>query len=416
MLNKIWFFLLFYLSAINMAFSNFTFLETSLEEDIKRAHHVSGWRQKVWSDEEKIYLEERTLFIYEAHEFPLTVCINKQKIPLRMAKQHKHAIRLWNITYRERKLELWDQGLLSEHEFKQQTPNSSYGLFKVLSCQDQSSLKKTHIFASYWYMKKTKKREHLGVQMHDKTFNCDWWDYFMGIPGVPWTCLAFKRELRKLIGLNLSRVKTDDYTYVDWKHIDPRSSHVKISRTHFAYKNIAHELGHALGIPHVNSTIMEHSDSCWNTKSGVCQIADSLIDFFIGYYVNDLEIRIEQRETEQLRLIRRKRLELRRRAQRRREYQRQRLELRETRRQEQLLSRIHNVSLTEIENGIKELEIFIELKFQEKYQLQNDYPKTGNSFYNHRLRSVEDQIARAQRNLNDLKNAHLNKILGLPNL
>ena len=399
--------LLFCICTVNTVFANSLFLKTTLEEDIERAKHISGWEQQAWTDEEK-GTELKSYFIYEVHEFPLTVCIDKQNIAPRMVKQHKHAIKLWNITYRKRKHELFDQGYLSEHEFKRQTPNSSYGLFKLLNCQDDSSLKKVHIFASYWNMK-TKKINPLGALTYERTFNCDWWDYI----SVGMSCLAFKNELRKIIGFNLSRIKTNDYEYTTWKQIDPNSSKVKITRKHFAYKNVVHELGHALGIPHIDGTIMEHSDTCRNTKSGICQIADQLIDFFIGYYVSDLEKRQEQRKLEELRVIRRKRLELRRRNQRRREHLREIRKLRE-REQEQTLSRMQNVSLEEIESEIEETKEFIAHKFQERRRLLNEYHMNNNDFYNQSLKSVEDQITRAQVHLSLLHNVHISRLLGLP--
>ena len=55
----------------------------------------------------------------------------------------------------------------------------------------------------------------------------------------------------------------------------------------FAYKTIVHELGHALGVPHKNDTIMNRQDICSkkHTKAEACQISDQVIDFFISQYV-----------------------------------------------------------------------------------------------------------------------------------
>ena len=66
--------------------------------------------------------------------------------------------------------------------------------------------------------------------------------------------------------------------------LDQKNKVRKTTTGIFLYSTMVHELGHALGLPHIPNTTMHRRDQCFDTTSKFCVISDQLLFRFLDYY------------------------------------------------------------------------------------------------------------------------------------
>ena len=235
--------------------------------------------------------------IYNALEFPLIVCIAPydsrmdHKDISRMNEQLMLSVRLWNKSY-ARRIKTLSYLNISIEGAPSILLNLEYPLFKLDGCENVGSRYHILFHPKMYFFEDGSVNPRIRGQFEPiDTRECH---PLLKLVSIPFTCFLFGRDKKGLISLDLNRVTNNNLSYVGWEHIRLDRKMSRVSSGNFMYAILTHELGHALGLPHIPNTIMNWSTGiCKDTVSDEsCTISDQVIDYFIGYYVQHFERKV----------------------------------------------------------------------------------------------------------------------------